>query len=515
MLILRHQHKSNHMNGKLKTLILSGIAIAASATVQAQTFSWNESTEGSEWKTSKVTLKKKQSATPDVKVNTNEPIVTFTGWGITFNELDWDALSMLTRDEQDDILYRVFSPQGELRATRGRVSMGANDYARSWYSCDETPGDLELRYFNIDRDKTSIIPFIRAAQKYNPDIVCWVSPWSPPSWMKINHDYPVLSSEFNNMPKKLDYLLYAGAEGKTDPGEMKLTGKRDNVFPRQIAENDYFIQDPRYLQAYANMFCKFIDAYAEQGIPIDRVIYQNEAYSYTPYPGCAWTAEGTNRFNRDYLGPTLRRNHPEVELYMGTFNSNRRDHIEKVLSDPGQQEYTKGVGFQWEGREVLPFIRKEHPEWKYICSESECGWGSFNWDAAEHTFELINYYLGNGCHEYTFWNFILADNGESPWGWKQNALIRVKSKDRTFTYTPEYHAVRHYTNFIAPGSKVVGFKDQGSDKKPILVTVNPQGKYVVVAGNFNNTAAPIDVQIGSKSLTATLKPHSFNTFVEK
>lgn len=503
------------MKEKLKTLFLSGLAMAASSAVQAQNFNWCESTEGHEWNTSKVSLKKQQSATPDVKADDTAPIVTFTGWGITFNELDWDALSMLTRDQQDEILYKVFSPQGELRATRGRVSMGANDYARSWYSCDEVPGDLELRYFNIDRDKTSIIPFIRAAQKYNPDITCWVSPWSPPSWMKINHDYPVLSSEYNNMSKKLDYLLYAGADGKTDPDEMKLTGKRDNVFPRQIAENDYFIQDPRYLQAYADMFCRFIDAYAEQGIPIDRVIYQNEAYSYTPYPGCAWTAEGTNRFNRDYLGPTLQKRHPEVELYMGTFNSNRRDHIEKVLSDPGQQKFTKGVGFQWEGREVLPFIRKQHPEWKYICSESECGWGSFNWEAAEHTFELINHYLGNGCHEYTFWNFILADNGESPWGWKQNSLIRVNSKDRTYTYTPEYQAVRHYTNFITPGSQVVGFKEQGADRKPILVVRNPQGKHVVVAGNFSDTSAPINVQFGSKSLSATLKPHSFNTFVEK
>ena len=34
----------------------------------------------------------------------------------------------------------------------------ANDYARSWYSCDEVERDLELRYFNIDRDKQTIIP---------------------------------------------------------------------------------------------------------------------------------------------------------------------------------------------------------------------------------------------------------------------------------------------------------------------------------------------------------------------
>jgi hypothetical protein len=38
------------------------------------------------------------------------------------------------------------------------------------------------------------------------------------------------------------------------------------------------------LQCYADMFCRFIDLYAEQGLPITKVMYQNEAYSYTPLP---------------------------------------------------------------------------------------------------------------------------------------------------------------------------------------------------------------------------------------
>lgn len=288
-------------------LFASGSAALLSISMNAQSYVWNSSTEGNEWQKSNVKLKSATSDKPDLMVSDDDLIVNFKGWGVTFNELDWDALGVLTREEQDEILHKVFSPEGDIRATRGRISMGANDYARSWYSCDEQRGDLGLRHFNIDRDKTSIIPFIRAAQKYNPDLGFWVSPWCPPSWMKITGDYPVLSSEYNNAPKSLDYLLYDGADTKTDPDEMKLTGSRDGVFPRQIAENDYFIQDPRYLQAYANMFCKFIDAYAEQGIPIDRVIYQNEAYSYTPYPGCAWTAEGSIRFNRDFLAPTLKK----------------------------------------------------------------------------------------------------------------------------------------------------------------------------------------------------------------
>lgn len=504
------------MKRQVRSLLLTaGAIVTFVSSVQAQSYQWTESTEGKEWNQSKVKLLNKPVGNPDLTINGDEPIVTFRGWGVTFNELDWDALCMLTREEQDTILARIFAPDGDLRATRGRISMGANDYARSWYSCDEVTGDLELRYFNIDRDKTSIIPFIRAAQKYNPDLGFWVSPWCPPSWMKITGDYPVLSSKYNNVSPQLDYLLYAGADAKTDPDEMKLTGSRDGVFPRQIAENDYFIQDPRYLQAYANMFCKFIDAYAEQNIPIDRVIYQNEAYSYTPYPGCAWTAEGSIRFNRDYLAPTLKRLHPEVELYMGTFNTNRRDHVETVLSDKELQSQIKGIGFQWEGREVLPHIRKQHPEWSYICSESECGWGSFDWKAAEHTFELINHYLGNGCNEYTFWNFILAGNGESPWGWKQNALIRVNPQDRSITYTPEYHAVKHYTRFIAPGTEIIAYKGQGDDNKPILVAKNPAGKHIVFAGNFNDTPQRICVKIGNRYLETTVKPHSFNTFTEK
>ena len=496
---------------KIFSLCILGLTSLTNG-INAQSCNWISSCENNMWKQEKIRLQSKPEQTLDLTVNEESKIVTFKAWGTTFNELCWDALAILTRNEQDEILSNVFSPEGELHINRGRISMGANDYARSWYSCDEVEGDFELRYFNIDRDKQTIIPFIRAAQKYNPELTFWISPWCPPSWMKVNGDYPVLSSPFNNMPEKMNYLLYGNTGDKTDPDEMKLLGERNGKFPRQLATTDYMIQDPRYLQTYANYFCKFIDAYKEQGINIDMVMYQNEAYSYTPYPGCAWTAEGTIRFNRDYLAPTLKRMHPDVKLYLGTFNTNRQDHVEKVLSDKQLQESICGMGFQWEGREILPAIRSQHPDWNYVCSESECGWGSFDWKSAEHTFELLNHYLGNGCNEYNFWNFILKDNGESTWGWKQNALIRVDSQARTFTYTPEYYAAKHYTHFIAPGSEIIAYKGAGDDQKPILAVKNPEGKYIVIAGNFKDEAQQMTLQIGKRYLNATLAAHSMNTF---
>lgn len=84
--------------------------------------------------------------------------------------------------------------------------------------------------------------------------------------------------------------------------------------------------------------------------------------------------------------------------------------------------------------------------------------------------------LGNGCEEYTFWNPILADEGVSPWGWKQNALIRVDSKQAKAIFTPEYYAVKHYTRFLMPGTKVLAFKPTAEDKKPVLVVQTPEGK---------------------------------------
>lgn len=449
-----------------------------------------------------------------LEVDNNARGVPLRAWGTTFNELDWDAFLLLSRDAQEEIMGNLFSPQGDLKFTRGRIGMNCNDYGRSWFSCDEVAGDLELRHFNIDRDKTGIIPLIRAAQKYYPALTCWISPWSPPSWMKINHDYPVVSSRYNNADPRVDYLLYGEVEG-IDEDEMKFLGERSGKFPRRLATQDYFIQDPRYLQAYANYFCKFIDAYAEEGVPVDMVVFQNEPYSYTPYPGCPWTAEGMIRFNRDYLAPTLAKHHPDVDLYIGTFNTNRKDHVERILSDDGLRKAVKGVAFQWEGREILPEIRKQYPGFHYICSESECGDGSMGWKAGEHTFFLICDNMGNGVDEWYNWNFLLPDNGESPWGWKQNALIQVDPRKHTFRYTPEYYAVRHFSHYIAPGSEMVGYCPMSEERKtPIVVYRTPEGKCVTVAGNFDDTQHRVSVRLGSVYLNATLAPHSFNTFYE-
>ncbi|MBR3453806.1 MAG: beta-glycosidase [Bacteroidaceae bacterium] len=489
--------------------------LAFALTATAQTFTQYTTTEQASWQ-----QKGKTSLAAKAKTQTNNDneishadAKPFISWGTCFNELGLDAIRLLKTEERDKIMHDIFAPDGDLRFTRGRLTMNANDYSRAWYSCDTVPGDFALAHFNIEHDKQNVIELIKMAQHWQPDMTFWVSPWSPPAWMKVNQDYPVLSSQWNHQPKAVDALLF-GENTTNDPDEMKLQGERGNQFPRRLATQDYFIQDPRYLQAYANMFCRFIELYGQEGIPINTVMYQNEAYSYTPYPGCAWTAEGTIRFNRDYLHPTLKARHPEVHLYLGTFNTNRQDHVQKVVD--GLSDKVEGLGFQWEGREILDQMRERYPQLHLIQSESECGNGSMDWRAGEHTFFLLHEYVGRGCDEYFIWNFILSDNGQSSWGWKQNALVQVDSKARTYRYTAEYYAVKHFSHFIVPGSKVLAFHPwQQTTGTQSIVFERPDGKRVVVCGNTNDSSTPVSIPLGKCYLNATLQPHSFNTFVEK
>lgn len=491
---------------------LFSLALITTFCAHAQSVKTFTTTESSAWKKGKTSLSTKAEGVTRYSLMGEEHGLPFVAWGTCFNELDWDAYNLLDNKQQQEIMKNLFSPEGDLHFSRGRLSMNANDYAREWYSCSEVDGDFELRYFNIEHDKQNIIPLIKAAQVYNNDMEFFMSPWSPPTWMKINHDYCVLSSKYNTQDPKKDYMLFMGKD-KLNTEDQKLLGDRHGVYPKHLALQDYFIQDPRYLQCYADMFVKFIDLYQAEGINIRNVCYQNEAYSYTVYPGCAWTAEGTVRFNRDYLAPALRKSHPEVKLWLGTFNTNRQDYIEKILSDKQLQEQIYGMATQWECRERIPTLKARHPGIRHwMCSESECGNGEMDWKAGEHTFFLLSDNLGNGVDEYYIWNFLLKDNGTSSWGWNQNALIQVDSKTRKHRYTAEYYAVKHFSQFIGKGDELVTYSGREFPETPLVIYKKGKG-YVIVTGNFTDKERVFNIRVGQKYLNIRAAAHSFSTYV--
>ena len=191
-------------------------------------------------------------------------------------------------------------------------------------------------------------------------------------------------------------------------------------------------------------------------------------------------------------------------------NTGSLDVYEEILKDPELKKYIRGIGFQWEGGRQIAEVSRRYPDYELEQTESECGHGSFDWAAGQHTFNLINHFLANGCTRYTFWNAILKDNGSSSWGWLQNALIQVNSSNNTYTLTPEYYAAKHYTHFIQPGSVVLN----GSSANDLVLAVKrPDNSIVIVAGNHEEKEKSVSMQIDGKYFKATLPARSFASYI--
>jgi glucosylceramidase len=418
---------------------------------------------------------------PDLIVLENQPQQVIQGFGGCFNELGWDALQIIPEAERTQILKDFFDAEQGFRFNICRMPMGANDYSRDWYSYNETNGDFQMDNFSIDRDLTSLVPYIKAAKKINPQLKVWASPWCPPSWMKTNQHYACRMDKVNDLccPEK------EGREGVTQ-----------------------FRMEDDYLRAYSLYFQKFLDAYQKQGITIYAVHVQNEPNSCQNFPSCVWKASDLNVLIGKYLGPTLAESHPEVEIWYGTIERPFLENIDTVLMDQESRRYVDGLGFQWAGKKAIPAAHEKYPEILKMQTETECGDGSNNWAAAEYTFNLMQHYFNNGANAYMYWNLVLDETGKSQWGWKQNSMISINRQTRQITRNPEFYLIRHFSQFVEPGAvklNLSGTSDQ------VLAFKNPDGRLVLIMGN--NTLEPVEkvVMIGKDQFKLKLEPKSFNT----
>ncbi|MDR1644501.1 MAG: beta-glycosidase [Tannerellaceae bacterium] len=440
-------------------------------------------TENSYWEAQPPLLPDDGELTPDVVIDPADTRQTIEGFGTCFNELGWTSLGLLESEAREAILKELFSPGAGANFTLCRMPVAANDFALDWYSYNETEGDFEMQNFSIDNDRQTLIPFIRSAQQYNPDLRIWASPWSPPSWMKHNKHYASRSTA----GQALDNGLSKDREGREG--------------------TDMFIREEAYLRAYALYFSKFIEAYRAEGIEIFAVMPQNEFNSAQIFPSCCWTADGLADFVGNYLGPAMQ--DAGVEVMFGTMERPNEQLVDTILTHPTARQYIRGVGFQWAGKEALPGIHARYPDLRLYQTEQECGNGRNDWKGAEYSWNLMKHYLHNGVSGYLYWNTSLRQGGVSRWGWAQNSLV-VVADDGTFAYTPEYFVIKHVSHYVLPGAKRL---QTGGNFDNILAFVNPDGQIVLIAGNDEDKERVISIRIHGKTYSPLLRPHSLNTLV--
>ena len=484
-------------------ILLMFISIAA---YPQKAIEWVSSSPEKQWKIESVDFISESTGNKaDVEIYIDQPRQMIKGFGACFNELGWISLSYLNVEERENIMQELFEPNKGANFNLCRMPLGANDFSRKWYSYNETGDDFKMKNFSIGNDYETLIPFIKNAQKYNPSLKLWASPWSPPTWMKYNKHYaskPV--PDVSNWTKE-------NLQSMRDSWGMDFRGISNGMKPEQqmYEGTDMFIQDEKYFKAYSLYFSKFIDAYKKEGIYIGMVMPQNEFNSDQVFPSCLWRPAGLAKF-LSYLGPKMQKK--GVDVFVGTMERPNARLVDSLLTNPLSKDYISGVGFQWAGKEAIPSIHKQYPNLSLYQTEQECGNGYNDWKYCMYAWSLMKHYFNNGVSAYMYWNISLMKGGISTWGWHQNSLVVVDTTNHSYTYTYEYYLMKHLSNYVKPGAKKLITTGDFND---LLAFLNPDKSIVVILNNIESTEKKVNIKINGKALQPTLKPNTINTILVK
>ncbi|USN99538.1 MAG: glycosyl hydrolase [Phycisphaeraceae bacterium] len=410
---------------------------------------------------------------PEIRIAPGRTFQSIDGFGGAFNELGWQALNHLSASNRDQVMQALFGDDG-CAFNLGRIPIGASDFGIDWCSADDTPGDVALEHFSIDRDSQYLIPYVQAAMAVRPGLSCWASPWSPPAWMKANNNY--------------------------SGGSLRW--------------------EPEILGSYATYLARWVEEYRAIGIDIFGLSPQNEPNTSNVYPTCTWTGPQLREFIAGYLGPTLQARGTGLELWLSLNGDppNGGDLINgrlvNVLDDPAANGFLTGVAYQYDSRNQIASASKLYPDKRFMQSETVCHGGANSWSEAQQLFALMKQYFEGGANSYFMWNMVLDETGLSTWNWRQNAMVTVDRGSHTTRLNGEYYVMRHFSRFVRPGARRALMTGEWGDQ---IGFVNPDGSLVLVIGNSLDWGYDVRVCVGGReggdTLVVTLPGRSINTFV--
>ncbi len=413
-------------------------------------------------------------ALPTVFVDTSRRFQTIEGFGGAFTEaaaVIWQGLGEGAREQ---MLRDCFDPARGHGYTLCRVHMNSCDFSLGNYAHVETPGDVDLASFSIERDRRALLPFIQAALRVaGRPIKLLVSPWSPPAWMKSN-------------------------------GQMNHGGKLL----------------PQYAAAWARCFVRFIQAYEAAGVPVWAVSVQNEPAATQRWDSCTYSAEEERDFVRDHLGPELARSglgHVRIVIW----DHNRDLMVERasvVYADPQAAKYVWGTGFHWYGEDHFDHVQLLHDAWpdKQLLFTEGCQEGGphlGSWEVGERYARSLINDLNRWTVGWIDWNLLLDERGgPNHVGNFCSAPILADTASGTLMHQSSYWVLGHFARFVQPGARRVLCASPRQDIEATAFA-NPDGSAVVVASNRVGHAAPFALRIDGRLWRAELPPRSIASFI--
>ena len=412
-----------------------------------------------------------------------DPTQTFqsiVGIGGALTDASAETFAKLPKNKQQEVLKAYYDPNEGIGYTLGRTTIHSTDFSSGSYTYVKD-NDKELKSFNIKHDEQYRIPFIKQAiATAGGKLTMYVSPWSPPAWMKTNKS-----------------MLKGG----------KLL--------------------PEYRQSWANYYVKFINAYEKAGIPIWGLSVQNEPMATQTWESCIYTAEEERDFIKEYLGPTLHKQRLGDRKLIGW--DHNRDLIYQrastILQDPEAAKYVWGIGFHWyetwTGSKMqfdnLKRVHESFPNVNLIFTEGCVEKFKFeninDWVLGErYGYSMVNDFNA-GTTAWTDWNILLDENGgPNHVGNFCFAPVHANTKTGEVHYTNSYYYLGHFSKYVKPGAKRI-VSASNRDALQTTAFINPDGKIAVVVLNTTDQELPYKLWIKGKAADAKSLPRSITTLV--
>ncbi|EFM10095.1 glycoside hydrolase family 30 [Paenibacillus curdlanolyticus YK9] len=411
-----------------------------------------------------------------INVNENKTYQSMEGFGASMTDSSaWLIANRLDQTARDNLMHTLFDRNSGVGFSYVRVPMGANDFSLSNYTYDDMPSgqtDENLDHFSIAHDSAYMIPVLQQALAINPELKVMATPWTAPAWMKTN--------------------------GALNKGQLK----------------------PEYYDVYAQYFVKFIQAYANEGIPIDAITLQNEPH-FEPagYPGMRMEPSDQANFVKNSLGPAFQAAGIQTKIIVWDHNWDEPNYPIDVLNDPQAKAYIAGSAFHaYAGTvENQAFVHDQHPDKDIYFTESSGGEFA-NVFGANVVWDVQNLVIGatrNWAKTSLKWNFALDEaHGPTNGGCADcRGIVTINQQTGDVTYNEEFYSLGQASKFIAPGAVRIQSNTFGNGSIEDVAFKNPDGSKVLMALNSSKQAKTFKVRWGSQSFTYTLEAGAVVSFV--
>lgn len=406
-----------------------------------------------------------------ISISSTQTYQIIDGFGFTLTGGSAQHIFNMDAAKRAALLQELFAWNGNNIGTSYlRISIGSSDLDDHVFSYDDLASgdsDVNLVKFNLGPDKKYLIPVLKQILAINPHINILGSPWSPPAWMKTNNS--------------------------TEGGSLL----------------------PKYYDAYANYFVKYIKAMKAAGITINAITIQNEPLNPKNNPSMVMQPDEQASFIKKSLGPAFKKAGITTHIILYDHNADRPDYPVTVLNDAEANKYIDGSAFHLYGGaiEALSQVHEAYPAKNLYFTEQWVGApGNLKGDLGWHVKNVIIGSMRNWSRTALEWN--LAANSalepHTPGGCTQ-CLGAVTIDGNVVKRNPAYYIIAHASKFVRPGS--VRIESSAVNGLANVAFKTPGGKMVLLVENEGEAARTFAVNYLGQSVSATLNAGAVATFV--